>query len=317
MIQRVPHTSLSSRHVRVASADDIGQRMDVFLSSQLDNVSRSFVAQLVRLGLVQVNGIPAKASLKVALGDVVTVQRLPDPGPPQPEMLPLDVVYEDEDVVVVNKPAGMVVHPAPGHSRRTLVNAILARHPELSCGDDDRPGIVHRLDKETSGLLVVALHENVRKWLIAQFKTRAVHKEYVALVSGQPHPSGVVDSPIARHPTKRKRMAVVPGGRPARTEYEVVEYLGDMSMVLARPVTGRTHQIRVHMDSIGHPIIGDAIYGGRAHRRLVAGALDRHFLHAHKLEFKLENWPQPRTFEARLPADLESALDFVRHRGGK
>ena len=298
------------------SAEDAGQRLDVFLSTQIENVSRSYASQLARLGRVQVNAGPAKPSLKIAEGDDITVDLPSAPGPPQPETLPLDVVYEDEDVVVVNKPAGMVVHPAPGHTNRTLVNAILARHPGLSCGDDDRPGIVHRLDKETSGLLVVALHEQVRSWLVAQFKTRAVHKEYVALVAGHPPLSGLVDSPIGRHPTKRKRMAIVQGGRPAATEYEVVEYIGDTSLILARPLTGRTHQIRVHMDSIGHPVVGDAVYGGRAHRRLLSGVLDRHFLHAQKLEFKLENWPAARTFGAALPVDLLEALAIARSRRG-
>ena len=314
-MQRLPPASARQRRV-VVPIGHVGERLDVFLSNQIRTVSRSSVAQLVRMGLVQVNGLPAKASVKEALGDQITVQLPPEPGPPEPEMLALDIVYEDSDIVVVNKPPGMVVHPAPGHSGSTLVNAMLARHPELSCGEEGRPGIVHRLDKETSGLLVVALHEDVRKSLVEQFKTRAVHKEYIALVAGQPPAAGVLDSPIGRHPTRRKRMSVVPGGRPACTEYVVIESLGNMSLILARPLTGRTHQIRVHMDSIGHPIVGDAIYGGRAHRRLLSGVLNRQFLHAHKIEFKLENWSQFRVFEAPLPEDLQVALDFARHRSG-
>ena len=311
-MQKAPSPSESSRNALV-SIEHAGERLDVFLASELSGLSRSHAAQLLRLGFVRINDSPAtRPSAKVAVGDTITVTTPPPPGPPQPESLCLDVVYEDQDVVVVNKPAGMVVHPAPGHPTSTLVNAILALHPEIECGDADRPGIVHRLDKETSGLLVVALHERVRRWLVSQFKTRAVHKEYVALVAGHPPLSGFIEGPIGRHASKRQRMAVVPGGRPASTEYEVVEYFDETALILARPLTGRTHQIRVHMDSIGHPVVGDAVYGGRAHRRLMADVLDRHFLHARKLEFKLEGWQSTRIFEAPLPPDLQRAVDIAR-----
>jgi len=312
-MQKSPSPSNTSPQYVEVPEEHTGERIDVFLSSAIDDLTRSQAAQLVRSRLVLVNGSTvARPAGRVSSGDAIVLNVPAGTGPPEPESLSLQVIYEDRDILVVNKPAGMVVHPAPGHPASTLVNAVLSLHPELSCGEDDRPGIVHRLDKETSGLLVVALHEDVRQWLVSQFKTREVHKEYVALVAGEPPSSGVIDGPIGRHPSKRQRMAVVPGGRPALTEYEVLEHLGHASLIAARPLTGRTHQIRVHMDSIGHPLVGDAVYGGRAHRRLMPGVLQRHFLHARKLEFRLPDWPSARRFEAPMPPDLEKALDIAR-----
>ena len=299
-------------HFFSVGADNAGERLDVFLSTHIPDMSRSFGAQLARLGLVQVNGGPSKAGARLHTGDTVHCSVPPSPGPPQPEALPLDIVYRDADVLVVNKPAGMVVHPAPGHEAKTLVNAVLALCPGLVGGQSDRPGIVHRIDKDTSGLLAVALNAQTYKWLVAQFKTREVKKEYVAMVAGRLPPSGVIDAPIGRHPTKRKRMAIVPGGRSSITEYELLEELGEVSLVLARPLTGRTHQIRVHMESIGHPVVGDPVYGGRNHRRLLRGVVPRQFLHAQRLAFRLASWSSPREFFAPLPTDLLQALETAR-----
>jgi 23S rRNA pseudouridine1911/1915/1917 synthase len=222
--------------------------------------------------------------------------------------MPIAVVYQDAHMLVVNKPAGIAVHPGPGHPDRTLVNALLALVPDLKgIGGVQRPGIVHRLDKDTSGLMVVAKTDRAHASLTQQLKERRVKKTYVALVSGNVSQSeGEVDAPIARHPRHRKRMAIVQGGRDAVTRYKVVHRYSGCTLVEAYPVTGRTHQIRVHLASLGHPLVADSVYGK------TSALVDRHFLHAARLGFYLppeeKEW---REFESPLPDDLQSALDML------
>jgi len=228
-----------------------------------------------------------------------------------PESIPLDIVYEDDDLLVVNKPAGMVVHPGHGHARGTLVNALLDRYPDLAVGDSERPGIAHRLDRDTSGLIVVAKTDEALEHLRQQFKSRWVQKTYLALIHGQPPaPEGIIEAPVGRDPRQRQRMAVIPGGRPARTRYQVLEDLGDYSLLAVFPETGRTHQIRVHLAWLGVPVVSDSVYGRkrgghRAGRRL---GLERQFLHAWRLSFERPGRKGRLTLEAPLPPDLQQVL---------
>jgi 23S rRNA pseudouridine1911/1915/1917 synthase len=227
------------------------------------------------------------------------------------ESIPLNVVYEDTDLLVVDKPAGMVVHPAPGHSGGTLVNALLAHVPELELdmGDEARPGIVHRLDKDTSGLIVVAKNRAAHDMLSRQMAARSMLKEYVALVAGKPAPpAGVIDAPIARDRRDRQRMAVVAGGRAARTHFTTEQELGRYTLIKATLETGRTHQIRVHMASIGHPVLGDPVYGKRTLKDAAALGIHRQFLHARKLGLRLPSSDEWREFTSELPGDLRDAL---------
>jgi 23S rRNA pseudouridine1911/1915/1917 synthase len=232
-----------------------------------------------------------------------------------PQPIPLDVVYEDNDLLVVNKPAGMVVHPAHGHREGTLVNALLARYPSLVAGDVGRPGIVHRLDQDTSGLMVVAKTELALEHLRRQFKSREVQKIYLALVHGRPSaPEGVIEAPLGRNPRQRKRMAVVAGGRPARTRYRLLEDLGDYSLLAVSLETGRTHQIRVHLAWLGVPVAGDRVYGRergvrRAWRDM---GLGRQFLHAWQLSFERPGDKGVASLEAPLPSDLQGVLTALR-----
>jgi 23S rRNA pseudouridine1911/1915/1917 synthase len=222
------------------------------------------------------------------------------------EDIPLDIVYEDKDLLVVDKPAGLTVHPALGNPSHTLVNALLFRFPELADEDALRPGIVHRLDKDTSGLIIVARNRAAHNRLAAQFKSRTVTKAYLALANGRISPEkGVIDAPIGRDPKRRQRMAVTGTGRPARTEYSVIKYIGNYTLVEARPKTGRTHQIRVHLASIGHPVVGDAVYGAKS------PLLARQFLHACRLGFRLPSDDRYVEFESPLPPDLQRALDLI------
>ena len=296
------------REVEV-SADDAHVRLDVLLARVFPDLSRSFAQKLVEAGLVTVDGRPARASARPNAGQRVVVQ-IPAPAPSQlvPQAIPLAIVYEDADLLVVDKPPGLVVHPAPGHPADTLVNALLARYPSLQVGGSLRPGIVHRLDKDTSGLLVVAKNDRAMASLIDQMKRRAVRKEYLALVHGNlRQDEGVIEAPIGRHPKDRKRMAVVPNGREARTHFVVLERFGRYTLLEARLETGRTHQIRVHFASLGHPLAGDPVYGGRE-----ALPLRRQFLHAHRLGFALPASGQEVLFESPLPEDLRVALDRAR-----
>jgi 23S rRNA pseudouridine1911/1915/1917 synthase len=303
-----------------------GQRLDRALADALPDRSRSEVQRWIKEGRVRVGGEEAKASLKLAAGDLVEID-LPDAPQPvdlAPEDLALNIVYEDADLLVIDKPAGMVVHPAPGHSGSTLVNAVLHHCPDIAgVGGERRPGIVHRLDKDTSGLIVVAKHDTAHRNLQAQFKARTVFKEYLALLEGklQP-PQGRISAPIGRHPTERKRMAVLPpttggesAGREAITVYRVRrQYSGAVygrsssqatfSLVSAILHTGRTHQIRVHFAWMQHPVVGDTLYGFGTPRL----PLKRQFLHAHRLRLRLPSSGEEREFVAPLPAELEEVL---------
>jgi len=289
-----------------------GARLDTYIAQIVTDLSRSMVQKLLRAGRISVNGKAVKASYRIEPGDAVTV-RVPPPEPTQilAERIPLNIAYENADVIVVDKPAGMVVHPAFGHRSGTLVNALLAHCPDLAgIGGQIRPGIVHRLDKDTSGLIVVAKSDAAHQQLQNQFKERLVHKTYLALTEGVlTAPCGVIDAPIGRDPLHRQRMAVQRrGGREARTEYRVQEYFPQNSLVAAEPVTGRTHQIRIHFAFIGHPIVGDRVYGFSKQRL----GLQRQFLHAARLAFALPGSGQFVEFRSELPSDLASVLTALR-----
>ncbi|MCC6799596.1 MAG: RluA family pseudouridine synthase [Anaerolineae bacterium] len=289
-------------------ATEVGERLDKVLAARFDTLSRSQIQTLIRDGQVLVNGQVIKVSYRLADGDAVSIALPEDTADhePSPEAIPLDIVYEDDQVAVVSKPAGMVVHPAFGHSSGTLVNAVLARWPEIaSFSEPSRAGIVHRLDKDTSGVLIVAKTHAALESLRAQFKGREVRKRYLALVDGAPEtPEGVINAPIGRDPAQRKRMAVRHDGREAITEFRVVEHYADYSLVEVYPKTGRTHQIRVHLAFIGHPVAGDTVYG----RRKQAIRLKRHFLHAAAITFTRPGSSEAITAEAPLPAGLENIL---------
>ena len=278
----------------------------MWLSQALPDLSRSHVQRLIVDGSAMLDGQPTKPSIRLEGGERVDVH-LPVPAPPilQPEAIPLTVVYEDDDLLVIDKPAGLVVHPAPGHPSGTLVNALLARWRSFKgLKGDLRPGIVHRLDKDTSGLLIVARNDAAMLKLAAQIKNRRIKKEYMALVEGRLEPAaGRIEAPVGRHPTKRQHMAVVRGGREATSHYQVEHYLSEFSLVRVRPVTGRTHQIRVHLAFTGHPVAGDQLYG----HRHVPG-LPRQFLHATRLGFVQPTSGEWIELESPLPADLADFL---------
>ncbi len=299
--------------MRTFVAGDEAARLDRLVALRYQDLSRSAVQQLIRSGDVQVDGAPSKAAYRPAPGEVISVTMPTAAGAaPRAESLPLDVVYEDDHLLVVNKPAGLVVHPSAGHADGTLVNALLARYPQLANADLDpqRPGIVHRLDRDTSGLLVVALDRQTQQALQAAFKSRAVAKRYLGLLYGALTPErGAIDSPIGRDPHQRQRMSVLAvGGRPARTEYLVREYVAGCTLVEAVLLTGRTHQLRVHFAAIGHPVVGDAVYG----RRREDFCVPRQFLHAWKLAFTHPVTGAAIALEAALPDDLSVPLEALR-----
>ncbi len=286
------------------------ERLDLFLVKNLPGFSRSRLQALIKGGNVLVDGqVVSKMSTPVTTGQQVEIT-LPPPEPSElvPEKIPLDIIYEDEHLLIVNKPAGMVVHPAAGHSTGTLVHAVLAHAPGLrGVGGVQRPGVVHRLDKDTSGLILLAKDDETHRWLQAQFKQREVHKTYITLVDGAPPTiSGRIEAPIGRDPSKRKQMAVVPDtrGRSAVSEYHVIRQYESHSLVEVHPLTGRTHQIRVHMAFIGCPVVGDKVYG---HKK-PSLPIKRHFLHARDLEVCFPGEDNPRTFSAPLPHELEAVL---------
>ena len=289
-----------------------GHRLDRFLADALAHLSRSRVQTLIREGHVQLNQRPAKPAESLRAADVVSWEEpAAKPTALVAEALELPILYEDDDLLVLDKPAGLVTHPAPGHDAGTLVNALLGHCATLSgIGGEQRPGIVHRLDKDTSGCLVVAKNDLAHRGLSAQFAGRTVQKIYLALVRGVPRPpSGTVEQPIGRHPVHRKRMAVVPPprGRLARTDYRVRRLLpaAEASLVECRLHTGRTHQIRVHLKHLGYPILGDTLYGG-------PGACPRQMLHAWTLSFNHPRTGANLEFRAPLPPDfLAFGLDPV------
>ena len=294
-----------------------GMRLDRFLVSVLPSRSRSQIQRLIERGLVQVDGRPSKANQPVKLGQQVSVE-LPAPSEAAlgPEPLPLSIVYQDSDIVVVDKPAGMVVHPAAGHASGTLVNALLHHVEDLSgIGEEKRPGIVHRLDRGTSGLMGVAKHDLAHDELARQFRDREVEKEYVALVWGEVQAGRRIDAPIGRDPASRKKMSVrARRSREAVTRIVRAERLTPaLTLVRVAIHTGRTHQIRVHLSAIGHPIVGDALYGGL--RRRVPGDLravthlQRPFLHAARLAFRHPVDHRKMEFTSELPEDLRQVLD--------
>ncbi len=303
--------------------EQAGARLDAALAALLPQQSRSQIQRLIKDGKVQVTGVrpdKVKASLPVdAQQEVVVDVPAPLPAAAQPQPLPLDIVYEDTDLVVIDKAAGMVVHPAAGHADGTLVNALLHHIDDLSgVGGELRPGIVHRLDKGTSGLMVVAKHDAAHEALSAQFEERHVEKEYTALVWGVMSPGRRIEEPIGRDPNNRQRMSTK--ARRARTAVSRItwsEPFPGVCLVGVGIATGRTHQIRVHLSSIGHPIVGDALYGG-VHRRVppqlrAVLKLDRPFLHAAKLAFVHPGDGRRMEFASALPADLSAVLDTLRH----
>jgi 23S rRNA pseudouridine1911/1915/1917 synthase len=290
-------------------ADTPEERLDVFVARSIPSLTRSRVQRLIADGAVRVAGERAKPGLRLAAGQHVAVA-MPPPVPDRAaaEPIVLDVIYEDADIVAINKPAGMTVHPAGTHVSGTLVNAILAHCDDLSgIGGVMRPGIVHRLDRDTSGVILVAKHDAAHHALSRQLKERTAEKTYVALVEGTPKPAeGVIDAPIARDAMRRQRMAVAAGGREAVTAYRVLERFRGVSLVEARPRTGRTHQIRVHLAAIGHPVVADRVYGKRS------PIVGRQFLHALRIAFDHPRTGARMTLEASLPVELEEALTRLR-----
>ena len=308
-----------ARHPKVAeriltfTAQAVGERLDKVIAGQLSDLSRTQVQRLIEEGFVLLDG-RAVTRPGARLDRPGTLQvRIPPAGPSshQAEAIPLDIVFENADLLVINKPAGMVVHPAAGHAGGTLVNAVLGHDPDLEgVGDEQRPGIVHRLDKDTSGLIVVAKNDLAHRELQRQFKAREVGKTYVALLDGHPPTdTGRIEASIGRDLRNRKRMAIVPDqrGRGAITEYKVLQSFANHSLVEARLLTGRTHQLRLHFAYLKAPIAGDVVYG----HRTSTVPLRRHFLHAARLTLALPGSGENKTFEAPLPDELQRVLDLL------
>jgi 23S rRNA pseudouridine1911/1915/1917 synthase len=299
------------REAFVVADDAEGRRLDRALADYLPDLSRTYVQALIEDGQATVEERQRKASYRLRAGERVAVL-IPPPVSSDlaPEPIPLAVVYEDADVVVIDKPAGLVVHPAPGHERGTVVNALLAHDPQMQINGSLRPGIVHRIDKDTSGLLIAAKHERALAVLTAQFQARQTLKLYLALLDGDVEPNeGTIDVPIGRDPRNRQRMAPSREGRPAVSHFRVLERFGRHTLVEVRIESGRTHQIRVHCAFIGHPVTGDTVYGNAK----VSGdlPLSRQFLHAARLGLRLPGgeW---REFASPLPAELEKVLGVLR-----
>jgi 23S rRNA pseudouridine1911/1915/1917 synthase len=306
-----------------------GKRIDAYLSSRYQDYSRSVIQKVIDAGAVLINGHATKASYKVREGDVIRVwlPELADDAP-APEDIPLTIAYEDEAFVVVNKPPGLVTHPAKGHWSGTLVNALQFHFDKLSSvGGAERPGIVHRLDRDTSGLLIVAKDDRAHAALAKQFEERSIKKEYMAIVSGVPgRDSDYIERLIGPHPTHREKMAIrlaADGGKESVTFYEVLERFDGFALVRCRPKTGRTHQIRVHLTHVGHPILADKLYAGRDRLLLsdVAGPdapdadrvlLDRQALHAHALDLTPPPPRAPRHLTAPLPDDMTAVIAALR-----
>jgi 23S rRNA pseudouridine1911/1915/1917 synthase len=304
------------------TTEDAGERLDAFLAKHVEGWSRARLQRLIEDQSVLVNGVAAKPSLKLRAHDQIEVELTPASTTAfAPEDIPVEVVFEDDDLIVVNKPAGMVVHPAAGNPSGTLANALAFHFQQLSKrGGEARPGIVHRLDKGTSGLLVVAKNEATHENLSDQFRAREVFKSYVALVHGQLEKrKGQIDQPIARDPRNRTRMAIVRGGREALSLFRIREAFDRFTLLDVELKTGRTHQIRVHLASLKHPVVGDEVYGGGRDKtvtdpklRGTIAKLHRQFLHSEQLGFRHPSTPAPMKFTAPLPRELQNLLDMIR-----
>jgi 23S rRNA pseudouridine1911/1915/1917 synthase len=290
-----------------------GQRLDLFLVAALPQYSRSRLKTLIQGGRVQVDGAPAKKAGQLIESGSMVIVDVPAPVPSGvlAEDIALDVLFEDSNTLVVNKPAGMTVHPGAGHSTGTLVNAVLAHDPSMGgVGGEERPGVVHRLDKDTSGVIVLAKTDAALHWLQRQFHDRQVVKTYLALVDGRPpSPSGRIEAPIGRDAGHRQRMAIVASskGRSATTEYSTLESFPSHSLLQLHPLTGRTHQVRLHCAFLGCPVVGDTVYG----RQAPSIPLGRHFLHAWKLRLTVPFEEAQREFTAELPSDLKQVLNAL------
>jgi 23S rRNA pseudouridine1911/1915/1917 synthase len=289
-------------------------RLDKFLVSQLPEFSRARLQALIESGSILVNGLKARNSGQVIKNGTLIQVNIPPPRPTElvPEAIPLEIIFEDDDLMVVNKPAGMVVHPAAGHASGTLVHAALAHAPGMvGIGGEKRPGVVHRLDRYTSGIILLAKNDQAHRWLQDQFRLRKTIKTYLVLVDGKPPtPSGRIEAPVGRDSLHRQLMAVTSPskGREAVSEYRTLESFKAHTLLEVHPLTGRTHQIRVHMKFIGCPVAGDTVYGHRSSTI----EINRQFLHAARLTIVLPNEQEPRTFEAPIPGELERVLERLR-----
>jgi 23S rRNA pseudouridine1911/1915/1917 synthase len=306
---------------------DAGMRLDILVSDRSEDLSRSRASSLIQQGAVRVDDAVKKPGYRVASGEIIFVEHLPPkPSVFKPEPIDIDILYEDDQVIVVNKPPGMVVHPGPGHFSGTLVNALLYHCPDLQgIGDELRPGIVHRLDRDTSGVLIVAKNSASHRSLSEQFKTRCIKKTYLALVHGiMGNESGAISLSIGRHPVDRKKMSVNSRrSRDAETSWQVKETFDDMSLLEINLKTGRTHQIRVHFAAIHHGIVGDPVYGGRKKRTACLKSADskryvgavplrRQMLHARRLEFIHPSTGETVAVDAAIPDDMQQVIDALR-----
>lgn len=301
----------------IVQSTEVGQRLDRYLTALVPDVSRTAMQHMITEGGVLVNGRSSKVGYALRAGDIIRVYHMLPAAQSshiKPQNYPLEIVYEDKDLLVINKAAGMVVHPAPGHADDTLVNALLARYPQLEERENDgkndvRPGIVHRLDRDTSGLLIVAKNTRTQAALIEMMKQHTIVKRYLALVEGNISlDRGSIDAPIGRNPRNRQQMAITAtSSREARTHFRVLERFARHTLLLLELETGRTHQIRVHLKAIGHPIVGDTVYGsGRIRHEPV---LQRQFLHAYQLKFSHPTTGEVVELEAPLPEDLQIFLE--------
>ena len=292
------------------TSDQSNSRLDKFLADRNPDLSRTRIKRLISEGMVSVDGVPRNAGFRLRPDQSVLIELPDEPAPAYmvAQDIPLTIIHEDDDLIVVDKPAGMPVHPGAGHPDSTLVNALLGMYPAIgSVGGATRPGLVHRLDMDTSGLIVVSRTDRAHGSLTAQFKERRVAKTYLALVAGAlAPPEAVIEAPIARDPNDRKKMAIVENGRQSTTQYKTIANFRGCTYAEALPKTGRTHQIRVHFASIGNPVLGDALYGRPDPR------LTRHFLHAARLEFHHPTTGKPVKFHSPLPEDLQSLINLLK-----
>lgn len=311
-----------SHRIFNVTAEEAGPRLDAFLAARIVGWSRARLQDLIEDAAVLVDGRKTKPAYKVRAGDCIEVELTPAPAETfAPENIPVDIVYEDDDLIVINKPAGLVVHPAAGISHGTLANALAFHFEQLSTrGGVARPGIVHRLDKGTSGLMVVAKTEAAHEHLANQFRARTVFKSYLALAHGRvERRKGEIDQPIARDPGSRIRMAIVRGGRPALSLYRVRACFDRFTLLEVELKTGRTHQIRVHLAWLKHPVVGDEVYGAGRDKtiadpevRRMVSRLDRQFLHSAELGFRHPSTGEEMKFKADLPAELSSLLELIK-----